>query len=80
MEEIDTFDGPALNAAAVPVPVFLDNLPHQGPAFNVQVNEVLRQLAILYRHDPNSQIAVIRMEPAPGQVHGVRVHITLDLF
>ena len=55
---------PGLNAAA-------------GPVSNVQVNELLRQLAILYLHEPNSQITVIRMEP--GQAHGVRVHITLEL-
>jgi hypothetical protein len=55
-------------------------LPHQGPIPNMQVNELLRQLAIRYLHDPNSQIAVIRMEPGPGQAHRVRVHITLDLI
>ena len=73
---------PALNAVAGPAPAFLDELPHQGPVpnLNVQVNELLRQLAIIYLHDPNSQIAVIRMEPGPGQAHGVRVHITLDLL
>ena len=31
-------------------------------------------------HDPNSQIAMILMEPGSGQAHGVRVRITLDLL
>ena len=26
------------------------------------------------------QIAVIRMEPGPGQVHGIKGHVTLDLL
>jgi hypothetical protein len=72
---------PAWNAAAAgPAQAFPDEWPHQGtvPNLNVQVNEVLRQLAILYSRDPNSQIAVIRMEPS--QVHGVTVHITLELL
>ena len=56
-----------------------------APVHNMQVNELLRQLATVYLHDPNSQIAVVRVErgPAsggPGQAHGVRVHITLDLL
>ena len=82
LEEIDTFNNLAVNAAAGPALAFLNELPHQGPipGPNVQVNELLRQLAILYLHDPNSQIAVIRVEPGPGQAHGVRVHITLDLL
>jgi hypothetical protein len=76
------FDDPAPNAASAagPAPAFLDEWLHQGAVPNVQVNELLRQLAIRYLHDPNSQIAVIRMEPGPGQAHGVRVHITLDLL
>ena len=80
LDEIVRFDDPAQNAAAGPAPAFLDDLPNQGPVPNAQVNELLRRLAILYLRDPNSQIAVIRMEPGAGQVHGVRVHITLDLF
>jgi hypothetical protein len=50
-------------------------MPYQGLPNGI-VNEVLRQLAILYLRDPNSQVAVIRMEP--GHAH-VRVVIALDL-
>ena len=74
------FEDPALNAAAGPAPAFLDEWPQQRAVPNVQVNELLRQLAIHYLHDPNSQIAVIRVEPGPGQAHGVRVNIALDLL
>ena len=80
MEEIDIFDDPPLNAAADPAQAVPDEWPHQGPVPNVQVNELLRRLAILYLRDPNSQIGAIRMEPGPGQAHRVRVHITLDLL
>jgi hypothetical protein len=81
LEEIDIFVDPALNAAAGPARALLDEWPHHNPAVpNADVNELLRQLAILYLRDPNSQITVIRMEPGPDQVHGVRVHITLDLL
>ena len=51
--------------------------PPQGPVADVPANEVLRQLAILYLREPNSRVAVLRMEPS--HVHGVRVFITLDL-
>jgi hypothetical protein len=54
-----------------------------APIHNMQVNELLRQLATAYLHDPDSQIAVVRVERGPGgpgQAHGVRVHITLDLL
>ena len=74
------FDRPTLNAAAGPAPAVLDEWPHQGQDPNVQSNELLRQLAILYLYDPNSQVAVIRMEPGPGQARRVRVQITLDLL
>ena len=80
LEEIHTLDDPALNAVASPTPAFLNEWPQQGAIPNVQVNELLRQLAIRYLHDPNSQIAVIRVEPGPGQAHGVRVNIALDLL
>jgi hypothetical protein len=70
------FDGPARNAAAGPARAFHDERPpqavHNGPA-----NEVLRQLAIVYLREPNSQVAMIRMEP--GHVHGLRVVITVEL-
>jgi hypothetical protein len=71
------FDGPAPNAAADPARAFLDGRPHQGPVPNGLANEVLRQLAILYLREPNSQVVVIRMEP--GYARGVRVVITVEL-
>jgi hypothetical protein len=74
------YSATALNAAAGPARAFLDERPHQGPVPNVQFNELLRQLAILYLREPNLRIAEIRMEIGPGQVHGVRVHIALDLL
>ena len=78
LEQIDIFEDPALNAAAGPAQAFVNELPHQGLVPNRPLaNELLRQLAILYLHEPNSQITVIRMEP--GQAYGVRVHITLEL-
>ena len=80
LEEIDIIEYAAPNAAAGPASAFFDEWPHQGTVPDVQVNELLRQLAIRYLHDRNSQIAVIRMEPGPGLVQGVRVHITLDLL
>jgi hypothetical protein len=79
LKEIDIFANPVPNAAADPNRALLDGWPHHGPVPNVEVNELLRQLAILYLYDPNSQIAVISMGPAPDQAHGVRVHISLDL-
>jgi hypothetical protein len=74
---IDIFDDPAWDAAAGPAPGFLNEWPPQGPVPNVPANEVLRQLAILYLREPNSQVSVIRMEPS--HAHGVRVFITLEL-
>ena len=40
-------------------------------------NEVLRQLAILYLHEPNAKAVVICMER--GHAYGVRVDISLEL-
>ena len=71
------FDELALNAAAGPAQAFLDEMPHQDPVPNGPANELLRQLAILYLHEPYSQISVVRVEP--GQAHGITVHITLEL-
>jgi hypothetical protein len=76
------FDGPAQNAAAGPARAFLDERPplNEGAPQAVPnrlANEVLRQLAILYVREPNSQVAMIRMEP--GLARGVRVVITLEL-
>ena len=76
-DEIAIFDGPAWDAAADPVQAFVAEWPPQGPVPNRPSNEVLRQLAILYLREPNSQVTVIRMEP--GGAHGVKVFITLEL-
>ena len=76
-EEIDLFNGPALNAAAGPAQAFVDEQPPQGPVPNGRANENLRQLAILYLREPSSQDIVIHMEP--GDANGIRVLITLNL-
>ena len=55
---------------------FLDERPDQGPVPDGPAAEILRQLAILYLREPNSEVAMINMEP--GHVHGVRIVITLD--
>jgi hypothetical protein len=51
--------------------------PHQGPVPNGPATEALRQLAILYLREPNSQVALIPMEP--GHPNGVRVVVTVEL-
>lgn len=56
---------------------FPDELPRQIPDPNEWASEVLRQLAILYLHDPSSRVARIHMEP--GQADGVMVVIALRL-
>ena len=76
-KEINIFDGPDRNAAADPARAFPDEWPPQGPLPNRQVNEVLRQLAILYLREPNSQVAEINMEPS--HAHRIRVAIILEL-
>jgi hypothetical protein len=68
---------PLRNAAADPPRVFPVEWPPLDRGPDGRANEVLRELAILYLREPNSQVAVIRMEP--GHAHGVRVVITLDL-
>jgi hypothetical protein len=75
---IDILNDEAQQAAAGPAPAFLDHeVPHEGPVPNRRATEVLRQLAILYLNDPNSQLAMIRMEP--GHADGVMVVIALKL-
>ena len=59
-----------------PAPAF-NEFPDQGPVPNGRASEVLRQLAILYLNDPNSQLAMIRMEP--DHADGVMVVIALKL-
>jgi hypothetical protein len=56
---------------------FFDELPDQGPVLDDPAAEALRQLAILYLREPNSQVAMINMEH--GHFDGVRIVITLDL-
>ncbi|KAF8477778.1 hypothetical protein DFH94DRAFT_694588 [Russula ochroleuca] len=75
--EIDIFDDPARNAPANATRAFPDERPHRGPLANWPANEVLRELAMLYLREPNSRVAIIRVEP--GRVHGVRVVIHLEL-
>jgi hypothetical protein len=65
---IDVFNDEIQQAAAGPAPAFLDELPRQVPVPNRRATEVLRQLATLYLHDPNSQVAGIRMEPGQDDV------------
>ena len=79
---MDVFYDPALNGPAGPAPVFPDEFPHQDPVpiqwpIVPPASEVLRQLAILYLHEPNSQAVVIRMER--DHAYGVRVCISLEL-
>lgn len=73
------FDNPTRHPVARPGPAqaFFDERPDQGPVPNGPAAEILRQLAILYLHEPNSQVAMINMEP--DHFHGVRIVITLDL-
>ena len=73
---IDAFNIEDQQAATGPAPAF-DELPDQGPVPNRWATEVLRQLALLYLNDPNSQLAMIRMEP--GYADGVMVVIALKL-
>jgi hypothetical protein len=72
-------DNPARHPVARPgrAQAFFDEAADQGPVHNGPAAEALRQLAILYLREPNSQVAMINMEP--GHSHGVRVVITLDL-
>jgi hypothetical protein len=76
-EEIDVFNDPTQQAAAGPAQAFLNERPHQGPVPDGLANEVLRQLAVLYLNEPNSQVTMLRMEPS--HAHGIRVVIVLEL-
>jgi hypothetical protein len=77
-KDIDVFTDEIRYAEAGPAPAFLDELPNQDPVPNHgRAAEVLRQLAILYLHDRNSQVAGIGMEPS--QANEVMVVITLRL-
>lgn len=72
-------DNPAQHPVARPglAQAFFDERPDQGPILNGPAAEILRQLAILYLREPNSQVAMINMEH--GHFDGVRIVITLDL-
>jgi hypothetical protein len=72
-------DNPARRPVTHPghIQAFFDERPDQGPVPNGPNTEILRQLAILYLREPNSQVAMINMEP--DHFHGVRMVITLDL-
>ena len=74
---IDVFNNDAQQAAAGPAPAFLDEVPDQDPVPNGRASEVLRQLALLYLNDPNSQLVMIRMGPGNGDE--VTVDFTLRL-
>jgi hypothetical protein len=73
---IDAINNEVQRAATGPAPAF-DEFFDQGPVPNRRASEVLRQLAILYLNDPNSQLATIHMEP--GYADGVMVVIALKL-
>jgi hypothetical protein len=72
-------DNPVRHHVARPghAQAFFDERPDQGLVLNGPAAEILRQLAILYLREPNSQVAMINMEP--GHLNGVRMIITLDL-
>ena len=74
---IDAFNDDVQRAAASPTLAFLDEIPHQDPVPNGRASEVLRQLALLYLNDPNSQLVMIRM--GPGHGNEVTVDFTLKL-
>lgn len=76
-KEIDAFNDGIQQAEAGPAPAFLDQLLRQDPVPNGRATEVLRQLAVLYLNDPNSQFVTIRM--GPGHDNEVMVNITLKL-
>ncbi len=75
---IDAFNDDVQQAAAGPTAAFLDDIPHQNPVPNgPRASEVLRQLALVYLNDPNSQLTMVRM--GPSHANEVTVDITLKL-
>jgi hypothetical protein len=74
---IDAFNDEIQQAAAGPAPNFFGEVPHQDTVPNGRASEVLRQLALLYLNDPNSQLVMIRM--GPGHPNEVTVDFTLKL-
>jgi hypothetical protein len=74
---IDIFDYAGQHTAPGPAQAWLDELPHQDPVLNEPATEALRRLARRYLNQPNSQVEMVRMEPAP--TGGIMVVITLEL-
>jgi hypothetical protein len=74
---IDAFNDDIQQAAAGPAAAFLNEVPHEGPVPNRRASEVLRQLALLYLNDPNSQLTMVRM--GPSHDNEVTVDITVKL-
>ena len=74
---IDAFNDDVQQAAAGPAAAFLDEVPHEDPVPNGRASEVLRQLALLYLNDPNSQLTMVRM--GPSHANEVTVDITVKL-
>ncbi|KAI0270869.1 hypothetical protein BGY98DRAFT_1009101 [Russula aff. rugulosa BPL654] len=71
------FNDNVQHAAAGPAPALFNEVPHQDPVPNGRASEVLRQLALLYLNDPNSQLVTIRM--GPGHNSEVTVDISLKV-
>jgi hypothetical protein len=76
---VDAFNDDVQQAAAGPAPAFLDEVPHQDPVPNGRASEVLRQLALLYLNDPNSQLTMVRVGPGHVRADEVTVDISLKL-
>jgi hypothetical protein len=77
LKGIGAFNGDVQQAAPGRASAYLEDVPHQDPVLNGRASEVLRQLALLYLNDPNSQLVTIRM--GPGNDSEVTVDITLKL-
>ena len=73
---IDALNDEVQQPAAGPAPA-IDGFPDRGPVPNRRASEVLRQLALLYLNDPDSQLVMIRM--GPSQDGEVTVDFTLRL-
>jgi len=71
---IDIFDYAGQHTAPGPAQAWLDELPHQDPVLNEPATEAVRRLARRYLNQLNSQVVMVRMEPAPT---GIMVVITL---
>jgi hypothetical protein len=74
---IDAFNDDVQQAAVCPAPAFLNEVPHQDPIPNGRASEVLRELALHYLDDPNSQLVMNCMGPGHGDE--VTVDFTLKL-